>query len=149
MVLGILRVEETTKVKNNPYYGDYEAKSVYTRTLVNQKYVGLVSPKNGIHITIKGTDGDGDIDIYLNKYYFEGIPENEVATMKDGTVDGTVLFSAKFTYGGHVYDVCINFNGEFFSVDEWLSIGDFEDGNEPDNTWYNRSKGIKWEPIEQ
>ena len=41
------------------------------------------------------------------------------------------------------------FDGEFFSVDEWLSIGDFEDGNDPDNTWYNRSKGIKWELIEQ
>lgn len=141
MVLGTLRVEETTKVKNNPFYGDYEAKSVYTRTLVNQKYVGLVSPKNGIHITIKGTDGDDNIDIYLSKYYFEGIPENEADKDDD--------FSISFTYGGHVYEVTVDANGQLITLCEWLNVGDFEDCLDPDNVWKKRSRGIKWELIEQ
>lgn len=142
MVLGILRVEETTKVKNNPFYGDYEAKSVYTRTLVNQKDVGLVSPKNGIHITIKGTDGDSfdNIDIYINKYYFEGVPEDEADEGYD--------FSISFTYGGHVYEVTVDANGQLITLCEWLNIGDFEDCLNPDNVWRKRSKGIKWELIE-
>jgi hypothetical protein len=138
MVVGTLRIEETTKVKNNPFYGDYEAKSVFTRTLVNQKYVGLVSPKAGIHITIKGTGGD--IDIYLNKYYFEGIPENEADKDDD--------FSISFTYGGHVYEVTVDACGQLITLCEWLNIGDFEDCLDPDNVWRKRSKGIKWELIE-
>lgn len=138
MVVGTLRIEETTKVKNNPFYGDYEAKSVFTRTLVNQKYVGLVSPKAGIHITIKGTGGD--IDIYLNKYYFEGIPENEADKDDD--------FSISFTYGGHVYEVTVDGCGQLITLCEWLNIGDFEDCLDPDNVWRKRSKGIKWELIE-
>lgn len=140
MVIGKLKVEETTNVKDNPFYGDYEAKSVYTRTLVNQKYVGLVSPKNGIHITILGTDGDDNIDIYLNKYYFEGIPEKDY--------DEDCVFSISFTYGGHVYEVEVDYNGQLVSLSEWLNTGDFEDCLDPDNTWKKRSKGIKWELIE-
>ena len=140
MVVGTLRIEETTKVKNNPFYGDYEAKSVFTRTLVNQKYVGLVSPKNGIHITIEGTDGDDNIDIYLNKYYFEGIPEKEAVDDSD--------FSISFTYGGHVYEVTVDANGQLITLCEWLNIGDFEDCLDPDNVWRKRSRGIKWELIE-
>jgi len=140
MVLGILKVEGTTKFKNNPFYGNYEAKSVFTRTLVNQKYVGLVSPKNGIHITIKGTEGDGDIDIYLNKYYFEGIPENEVYKDDD--------FSISFTYEGHVYEVTVDANGQLISLCEWFNVGDFEDCLKPDNVWKKHSKGIKWELID-
>lgn len=139
MVVGTLRIEETTKVKNNPFYGDYEAKSVFTRTLVNQKYVGLVTPKAGIHITIKGSDGD-NIDIYLNKYYFEGIPEKEACGDDD--------FSISFTYGGHVYEVTVDACGQLITLCEWLNIGDFEDCLDPDNVWRKRSMGIKWELIE-
>lgn len=139
MVVGTLRIEETTKVKNNPFYGDYEAKSVFTRTLVNQKYVGLVTPKAGIHITIKGSDGD-NLDIYLNKYYFEGIPEQ--------TCDKDDDFSTQFTYGGHVYEVTVDACGQLITLCEWLNIGDFEDCLDPDNVWRKRSKGIKWELIE-
>ena len=140
MVVGKLRVEETSHIKDNPFYGDYEAKSVYTRTLVNQKYVGLVSPKAGIHITIERTPYDDSIDIYLNKYYFEGIPENEATEDDD--------FSISFTYGGHVYEVTVDANGQLITLCEWLNIGDFEDCLDPDNVWRKRSRGIKLELIE-
>lgn len=139
MVVGKLKIEETTKVKNNPFYGDYEAKSVYTRTIVNEKYVGLETPKAGIHITILGTDGD-NIDIYLNKYYFEGIPEEEFDEDSD--------FSIAFTYGGHIYEVEVDSCGQLISLCEWINAGDFEDALDPDNTWKKRDKGIKWELIE-
>lgn len=141
MVVGKLRVEETTKVKNNPFYGDYEAKSVYTRTLVNQKYVGLVSPKAGIHITLFG-EYDDNIDFYISKYYITGEPENEV--------DKDTEFSTSFTYGGNVYEVTVDIKGQLISFDRWLNQGEFEDGCNPDEHYTKRSskKDIKWELIE-
>jgi hypothetical protein len=32
---------------------------------------------------------------------------------------------------------------------EWFSRGDFEDGNEADNVYTGKSKGVKWELLEK
>lgn len=142
MVIGFLKVEETTKVKNNPFYGNYEAKSVYTRTLVNEKYEGLVAPKNGIHITLLGENGEPDVDFYIGKYYITGEPENEV--------DKDTEFSTSFTYGGNVYEITVDGNGQLVSFDRWLNAGEFEDDCNPDEHYTKRSskKHIKWELID-
>lgn len=141
MVIGILKVEETATVKNNPFYGNYEAKSVYTRTLVNEKYEGLVAPKNGIHITLFGEDGD-NVDFYIGKYYITGEPEDEV--------DKDTEFSTSFTYGGEVYEITVDGNGQLISFDRWINQGEFEDGCSPDEHYTKRSrkKDIKWELMD-
>jgi hypothetical protein len=139
MVVGILKVEKTTKVKNNTFYGNYEIKDTYTHHIVNEKYVGLVSPKNGIHIVVK-TEVDGDtLDITIGKYVFTGEREKDY--------DEDTEFSTSFGFSGHIYEVSVDFNGQLICVDEWYSYSDFEDGNEPDNHWKKNSKGIKWELV--
>jgi hypothetical protein len=47
-----------------------------------------------------------------------------------------------------VYEACVDVNGQLVSFDEWINIGDFEDGNEPDNHYTKRSRGIKWELVD-
>ena len=141
MVIGYVKVEKTTKVKNNPYYGNYEIKDTYTHHIVNEKYVGLVSPEQGIHIIVK-TACDGDtLDIIVTKYAFTG----EIEKYSDEYTE----FSASFGFDGHIYEVTVDKGGNLVSLDEWYGYGDFEDGNEPDGHWTKRSKGIKWELLEQ
>lgn len=140
MVIGELKVVKTTKVKNNPYYGDYEVVDTLTHHIVDEKYVGLVSPENGIHITVKSIDGD-KLDITVSKYAFTGEIE------KDS--DKYTEFSTSFGFCGHLYEVTVDTRGQLVSLDEWYGMGDYEDGNEPDNHYTKRSKGIKWELFEQ
>lgn len=139
MVIGIFKAETTRKVKDNPFYGNYEVKEETTKTIVNEKYVGLVSPKNGIMVTIKTIDGD-KVTFTIGKYYITGEPENEV--------DEDTEFSVSFSYNAHVYEIVVDTNGQLISFDEWYNVGDFEDGNEPDNHYTKRSKGIKWELLD-
>ena len=140
MVIGELKVVKTTKVKDNPYYGDYEVVDTFTHHIVDEKYVGLVSPENGIHITVKNIDGD-KLDITVSKYAFTGEIE------KDS--DKYTEFSTSFGFAGHLYEITVDTRGQLVSLDEWYGMGDYEDGNEPDNHYTKRSKGIKWELFEQ
>ena len=139
MVVGILRVEKTTEVKNNPFYGNYKIKDTFTHHIVNERYTGLVSPKKGIHIVVGSIDGD-NLDISINKYAFTGEPEKEYNEYTE--------FSTSFGFGGHIYEVSVNIHGELASLDEWYSLGDFENGNEPDNHYKKNSSSIKWETME-
>ena len=139
MVIGILKVEKTDKVKNNPYYGNYEITDTYTRHIVNEKYVGLVSPPNGIHIKVESCEGD-KLDITIGKYAFTGEREQ--------VFDETVDFSISFDFNGHIYEATLDSKGQFRSLNEWISSADFEDGNEPDNHYDRKSRGIKWELLD-
>lgn len=138
-VIGFFKAESTRKVKNNRYYGNYEANKTTWETIVNEKYVGLVPPKNGIKITIKTNDGI-KVTFTLGKYFFTGEYEAEY--------DENSEFSISFGYDGHVYEACVDVNGQLVSFDEWINTGDFEDGNEPDNHYTKRSRGIKWELVD-
>lgn len=141
MVIGFLKVEKTKKVKNNSFYGDYEVKDTYTHNIVNEKYVGLVPPQNGIHIVIKKSCDDNDtLDITITKYAFTGELEKEY--------DNSTEYSLAFGFRGHIFEVTVDTLGQLISLDEWISSGDFEDGNEPDGHWTKRSKGIKWNLLE-
>lgn len=140
MVIGELKVVKTVKVKNNPYYGDYEVVDTFTHHIVDEKYVGLVSPENGIHITVKNIDGD-KLDITVSKYAFTG----EIEKHSDKNTE----FSTSFGFGGHLYEITVDTRGQLVSLDEWYGMGDYEDGNDPDNHYTKRSKGIKWELFEQ
>jgi hypothetical protein len=140
MVIGELKVVKTTKVKGNPYYGDYEVVDTFTHHIVDSQYVGLVSPENGIHITVKNIDGD-KLDITVSKYAFTGEIEK--------TSDKYTEFSTSFGFGGHLYEITVDTRGQLVSLDEWYGMCDFEDGNDPDNHYTKRSKGIKWELFEQ
>ena len=140
MVIGELKVVKTSKVKNNHFYGDYEIVDTFTHHIVNEKYEGLVSPDSGIHIMVKSIDGD-KLDITVTKYAFTG----EVEKYSDKDTE----FSTSFGFGGHLYEIAVNTRGQLVSFDEWYSMGDFEDGNEPDNHYNAKSKGIKWELLKQ
>jgi hypothetical protein len=140
MVIGELKVVKTVKVKNNPYYGDYEVVDTFTHHIVDSQYVGLVSPENDIHITVKNIDGD-KLDITVSKYAFTGEIEK--------TSDKYTEFSTSFGFGGHLYEITVDTRGQLVSLDEWYGMCDFEDGNDPDNHYTKRSKGIKWELFEQ
>ena len=141
MVIGYVKVEKTIKVKNNPFYGKYEYKDTYTHHIVSEKYDELMSPEQGIHITLK-TACDGDtLDIIVTKYAFEGeLPKH---------YDKDTEFSTSFSFDGHIYEVTVDVRGELLSLDEWYSMGDCEDDNEPDGHWNRKSRGIKWELLEQ
>lgn len=140
MVIGELKVVKTSKVKNNYYYGDYEIVDTFTHRIVNEKYEKLVSPENGIHIMVESIDGD-KLDITVSKYAFTG--EEEKYCDKD------TEFSTSFCFAGHVYEIAVNARGQLASFDEWYSISDFEDSNEPDNHYKAKSNGIKWEVLKQ
>jgi hypothetical protein len=140
MVIGILKVEKTTKVKNNPYYGNYEVKDTFTHHIVNEQYIGLMPPHYGIHIVLSSNiDGDA-LDINIGKYAFTGEREKDY--------DEDTEFSTSFGFAGHIYEVTVDVRGQLISLDEWYSMGDFEDGNEPDNHYRKNSKGIKWQPVD-
>jgi hypothetical protein len=136
MVVGIFKAETGRKAKNNPFYGNYEVNETMLKTIVNEKYEGLVPPKNGIKITIKNIDGN-KITFTIGKYYFTGEYELEY--------NENTEFSISFSYGGRVYEACVNTNGELVRFDEWYDIGNFEYGNKPDNHYTKKSRGIKWE----
>lgn len=139
MVIGIFRAECVEKVKNNKFYGNYTTTDIDTRTIVNDKYVGLVSPQNGIRITIKTCFGD-KVTFTIGKYYFTGEYEKDH--------DENTLYSLGFGYKGHMYEVTVDIRGQLVSFDEWANYGDFDDGNEPDSHWTKKSKGIKWELVD-
>jgi hypothetical protein len=139
MVIGILKVVKTTKVKNNPYYGNFEITDTFTHHIVNEQYIGLVSPQNGIHVVVKSIDGD-KLDITVGKYAFTGEIEKDY--------DEDTEFSTSFGFGGHLYEITVDTRGQLISLDEWYGMGDFEDGNEPDNHYTKKSNGIKWDLID-
>lgn len=138
MIVGRLKIEAINKIKNNPFYGDYEVKTEHTQTIVYEKYVGLESPKYGIVIKFKSIDCD-NLTFTIGKYYFTGEPVEAECDM----------FSCSFTYDGHVYEVTVDYNGQLTSLDEWYNTGDFEDGEEPDNHYTKKSKDVKWELLEE
>lgn len=139
MVIGIFRAECVEKVKNNKFYGNYTTTEIDSRTIVNDKYVGLVPPQNGIKITIKTWFGD-KVTFTIGKYYFTGEYEKDY--------DENTLYSLGFGYKGHMYEVTVDIRGQLVSFDEWANYGDFDDGNEPDSHWTKKSKGIKWELVD-
>ena len=136
MVIGVLTIKSDRVVENNPFYGNYVVSENYTQTIVNEKYVGLVPPKNGLSVVLT----DKGISFIIGKYIFTGEPESEV--------DEDTEFSASFTYKGCVYEVIVDHLGQLISFDEWLNVADFEDGNSPDNHYTKKSKDIKWELVE-
>jgi hypothetical protein len=140
MVVAELRIESVRKVKKNPYYGDYEVKHVDVRTIENQKYSFLESPENGIVLKFKNIDGE-KLTITIDKHYFTGLKPSEI------TNDCT--FDTSFGHNGCIYQVCVNAHGELEYLYEWFSRGDFEDGNEADNVYTGKSKGVKWELLEK
>ena len=139
MVIGELKVVRTTKVKNNPYYGSFEITDTFTHHIVNEQYIGLVSPQNGIHVVVKSIDGD-KLDITVGKYAFTGEIEKDY--------DENTEFSTSFGFGGHLYEITVDARGQLISLDEWYGMGDFEDCNEPDNHYTKKSNGIKWDLID-
>ena len=139
MVIGLLKIKSERTIKNNPFYGNYKVSNDYTQTIVNEKYVGLVSPKNGIHIMVKSIDDDS-LDITIGKYAFTGEREKDY--------DDDTEFSTSFGFSGHIYEVTVDVRGQLISLDEWYGMGEFEDGNEPDNHYTKKSKGIKWELVD-
>ena len=138
-VMGIFKAECSEKVKGNKFYGDYVTTKVDSRTIVNQKYVGLVPPKSGIKFTITTLSGD-KVTFIIGKYYFTGEYEKDH--------DANTEYSLGFGYDGHMYDICVDALGELVSLDEWYSYGDFEDGNEPDIHYTKKSRDIKWELMD-
>jgi len=140
MVIGELKIESVSKVKSNKFYGNYEVRNVYTRTIINEKYEGLISPNNGIVVTIKTIDGD-KVTFTIDKHYYTGeLPQD---------VDSSTTFSTSFGYGGCIYEIEVDVEGNLVSFSEWFSRGDFEDGNEPDNYYTANSRGIKWELLDR
>lgn len=140
MVIAELRIESVDKVKDNPFYGGYEAKTQYTRTITSQKCDGLVYPKHGIALTATNFDGV-KTTFKLDSHYFTGEPENEV--------DKDTTFSTSFGYGSCIYEIEVDGEGNLVSFDEYSDRGDFEDGNAPDNHYTAKSRGIKWELIKR
>jgi hypothetical protein len=138
MVIAELKVECVEKVKGNRFYGGYEIKTEYTRTITEEKYDGLVCPKHGIAITIKNMDGV-KVTFKLDSHYFTGELEKDI--------DEDTTFSTSFGFSGCIYEVEVDREGNLVSFDEYFSRGDFEDGNAPDNHYTANSKGIKWELI--
>jgi hypothetical protein len=138
MIIGEVKVTKTTKVKDNPFYGNYEIVDTFTHHIINEKYVGLVSPDKGIRIVVKSIDGD-KLDIIVTKYAFTG----KVEIYSDIYTE----FSTSFGFGGHIYEVSVDKSGNLVSLDEWYGMGDFEDGNEPDSHYTGESKGIKCETL--
>lgn len=136
MVIGVLTIKSDRVVENNPFYGNYVVSENYTQTIVNEKYVGLVPPKNGLSVVFV----DKAISFIIGKYIFTGEPEDEV--------NEDTEFSASFTYKGRVYEVIVDHLGQLISFDEWLNVADFEDGNSPDNHYTKKDKDIKWELVE-
>jgi hypothetical protein len=139
MVTGIFKAEACFKVKNNKFYGDYTTTEVDTRTIVNEKYEGLVPPQNGIKLTVSTYDHD-KVTFTIGKYYFTGEYKDEH--------NKNTLYTLGFGYKGHMYEITVNVKGELVSFDEWLSFGDFDDGNEPDSHYTKKSKNISWELVD-
>ena len=140
MVIAELKIESVSKVKGNKFYGNYEVRNVHTRTVINEKYEGLISPNNGIVVTIKTIDGD-KVTFTIDKHYYTGeLPKD---------VDRDTTFSTSFGYDGCIYEIEVDVEGNLVSFSEWFSRGDFEDGNEPDNHYTAKSRGIKWELLDR
>lgn len=137
MVIGVLKINETEKVKNNPFYGDYEVKTSYERTIINEKCVGLVHPENGIRIVLK-SDGV-EVEFIIGRFCFTGEFEN--------SCDDDTTFTGSFSYKGNVYEVEVDRIGQLVSFDEWFNKGSFEDCCEPDNHYTKRSEEIKCELL--
>ena len=135
-----LKIESVKRVKNNPFYGDYEIRECSTRTIINEKYDGLVAPEKGIVITLKTIDGD-KVTFTIDRYYFTGLKPCEI--------DCYQTWDTSLSYDGHIYQVCVNEKGGLEYLYEWYSISDFEDGNEADNVYRTKSKGVKWELIDK
>jgi len=135
-----LKIESVKKVKNNHFYGDYEIKETNVRTIINEKYEGLVSPAKGIVITFKTIDGD-KVTFTIDRHYYTGLKPCEI--------DKGTTFDTSFSYGGHIYEVSVNEEGGLEYLYEWYSIGGFEDGNDADNVYTGKSKGVKWELIDK
>ncbi len=143
MVIGIFKAESVRKVKKNPFYGNYEVKTEVNKTILNQNYTGLVPPKNGVKFTINTMDGD-KVTFTIGKYFFTG--ETEVFA------DENTTFSVSFDYEGRIYEVSVKSNGDLISVDEWYGRNEFEDGNDPDNSYKashtKKTRGLKWELVD-
>jgi hypothetical protein len=150
MVIGELKIECIRKVKNNPFYGNYEVRSTTTQTIINERYTGLVCPKHGIVIKFESIDGDR-LTITIDRHCYTGEPEGECS--KDAISSPAIIFSSNFstsfTHHGHVYEVSVDLDGNLVSLDEWYNTGDFEDGTEPDNHYTAKSRGIKWELLDR
>jgi hypothetical protein len=139
MVIGILIVKSERVVKDNPFYGNYVVSDNYTKTIVYEKYVGLVSPKNGVAITLRMNDNN-NVTFIIGKYFFTGEREKDY--------DENTEFSVSFSYNGGVYEATADVNGQLISFDEWFSTNDYEDGHEPDNHYTKKSKDIVWELVD-
>jgi len=140
MVIGELKIESSRKVKDNLFYGDFEIRNEYKRTIINEKYEGLISPKYGIVIRFKSIDAE-NLTITIDRHYFTGLKPTEI-------VDGGT-FDTTFGYNGAIYQVCVNIDGELEEMYEWYSRSDYDDGNEPDNHYTKRSKSVKWEKLDR
>jgi hypothetical protein len=140
MVIGELKIECVERVKNSRFYGDYEVRNLFIRTIINERYDELVSPQNGIVIKFKTMDGD-KVTFTIDRHYYTGEVEKRA--------DVDTIFSTSFGFGGCIYEVSVDINGNLVSLDEWFGRGSFEDGNEPDNHYTAKSRGIKWELIDR
>ena len=135
-----LKIESVKKIKNNPFYGDYEIRETNVRTIINEKYEGLIAPEKGITIAFKTIDND-KVTFTIDRHYYTGLKPCEIT--KDCT------FDTSFTYNGHIYEVSVNDKGELMYLYEWYSYSDYEDGNEADNAYTGKSRGIKWGLIDK
>ncbi len=136
-----LKIESVKSVKNNPFYGAFEIRECCTRTIINEKWDGLVAPEKGIIITFKNIDGD-KVTFTFDRHYFTGLKPCEI-------VKGATWDTSFGCFGGHIYEVNVNAKGELEWLYEWYSISDYEDGNEADNIYKKNSKGVKWELIDK
>ena len=138
MVEAKLRVEVThfSNVEN-PIYGGTITKNVIEETFIHdydKRDKSEIAPCGVMAIFSidksyesedgKKIDAKEIIDIKINKYYLEEVADNG--------------YNAFFQHDGKVYELFIHFCGAHISLitlSEWLSEGDFEDGEEADNEY--------------
>ena len=140
MIEAKLRVEKTSTSKfNTHYYGNVGRKEVVESILMRDfdKRGDNIAPK-GIKATLvkNELDKDGNVyathgfDITINKYYLDYLD----------TDNGMMEYYCHFTIDGCVYQFNIYFDCNtkeitHYSIEEWLSEGYFEDGEDADNVY--------------
>ena len=134
MVEAKLRAEYTEQRhtdKPNPFYGHTNVKKVvediFTRKFDKRSNIASV----GIHAVVKV--GSGSLEITINRYYLE----------HEYTNGGTSTYVAFFNIEEKTYEVCVWIDGKHIisaTLSEWLSGGEFENGDDADNVYHSESE---------
>ena len=127
MIEAKLRVQRTeARLTNNPYYGHSLVKKVTEDILMHDFDKRLNIAPFGVLATIAIGDEDTKyvFDIKINRYYFDYEAEGR--------------YVAFFSIEEKTYEVCVFFKGDVIEdlwLSEWLTGGDFENGEDADNIY--------------